>query len=112
TLVVKIFNFYTHRISICVQHNLSKICFNFKLQEVKSKNFPIVFEKSRKTKKNYSKMNHCKYLKLSRNVYISVIYKKQDIRKGRKYVTQRIWQMFTKVWITEELPEDWKTSLI
>jgi hypothetical protein len=34
------------------------------------------------------------------------------LKKGGEDVTQWIWQVIKQIWVTEEFPEDWKTSLI
>jgi sorting nexin-29 len=34
------------------------------------------------------------------------------LKKGGEDMIQWIWQVIKKVWVTEEFPEDWKTSLI
>jgi len=34
------------------------------------------------------------------------------LKKGGEDVTQWIWQVIKKIWVTEEFPEYWKTSLI
>jgi sorting nexin-29 len=34
------------------------------------------------------------------------------LKKRGEYVTQWIWQVIKNVWVTEEFPEEWKTSLI
>jgi len=39
-------------------------------------------------------------------------YKLNCLKKGGENMTQWVWQVIKKEWTTEELQEDWKTSLI